>query len=108
MSICINCHEPTSRMLIMALLADLGCKGSCERVAECPNAEEEGGGHELWDRDKLETWTVRVSWAGNPSGFNDIVYTPKGTKLTDVWRYAKKQHRGKVEKILGKGWIKNE
>jgi len=88
----------------MALLADLGCRGSCENAHICPNAPEGTTDHVLYNRDDLDIWTVWTSGAGNIRGFKDLVYTPKGTPLTGVWKHAKQQIAGKIHKIICKGW----
>jgi len=85
---CMNCHEPVNRMLLMALLSDLGCKGSCENVHVCYASED--GEHRLVTRDKVDRWIVNLN--GGKCDFS--VYVPKGTSLTDVWRYARNQWAG--------------
>lgn len=86
-TLCMNCHEPLERMLIFALLSDLGCKGSCERVHICSATGKE---HNLRKRKELDRWIVKLN--GGQHDFS--VFVPKGTKLTDVWSYAKTQHGG--------------
>jgi len=101
--LCIHCHEPVTRLLIMGLLADLGCKGSCENANLCPNLGE-GKEHEFYYRSDLDAWDVKGYYF---EGYSDdivrVVYTPKGSSLTDVWKYAKIQHPTfNVSKILRK------
>jgi hypothetical protein len=91
-------------MLVMALLADLGCRGSCTTAHLCPNTENGEGEHVIYDREELDIWTVWVSHQGNPRGYKDYVYTPKGTSVTGVWKYARQQVSGTIHKILCKGW----
>jgi len=85
---CMYCHEPLDRMLLLALLADLGCKGSCEHVAECYNSED--GQHYLITKDDVDKWIVKLN-----GGQHDFpVWVPKGTSLTKVWSHAWQQHPG--------------
>jgi len=83
---CMHCHERADEMLIMAALADLGCKGSCESTHICYCSED--GQHKLVSRDEVDRWIVKKD-----NRFDDTVYVPKGTQLIKVWKYARQQHR---------------
>ena len=83
---CMNCHETVEYMMVMAMLSDLGCKGSCERVNECYASEN--GEHKLVKRENVDRWIVHLN--GGKCDFS--VYVPKGTPLTDVWEHAKRQY----------------
>ena len=83
---CMHCHERADQMLLMAALAEFGCKGSCESAHICYCSED--GKHKLVNRDEVDRWVVRIE-----NRFDDTVYVPKGTPLTQVWKYAKQQHR---------------
>ena len=85
---CMNCHETARSLLAMAVLKELGAKGSPERVMDCRSPD----GHKLVRRLDIDVWVVKVKWAGNRVGFDRAVYVPKNTQLPGVWKYAYQQY----------------